>query len=268
MTDLTPIIPDIPHVDHWFETSVQKDLAILTARIAHMKDGDVRDICRLALSAIMLAVSNQDSETRYVRRLKGIKPGETLTRFTRKLVDMRARIDVYSDLRRAAVPVTVRVTCGDTRELSEIDPGSVHLVVTSPPYPNAFDYHLYHRFRLFWLGHDPVAMARKEIGSHLNYQRNGENMDGFIRDMDACFVRINQALAMGRHCCVVIGDSVFKGEVVENDAIIARIAEGRGFVHEETITRDVHRVKRSFSSPARRLKEENIVILRKVGSDV
>ena len=33
-------------------------------------------------------------------------------------------------------------------EGTAISPNSIDLVVTSPPYPNSTDYHLYHRFRL------------------------------------------------------------------------------------------------------------------------
>lgn len=266
-SEYTPevLIPAIPNIDRWFEPTVKTELGMLTARIAQLEDGDLRDFCRVALSAMTVGVSNQDGETRYASHPKGIKPGETIVRFQRKLADMRSRMLEYAALREARPAVTARVLCGDTRELRGVEPGSAHLVVTSPPYPNAFDYHLYHRFRLFWLGFDPVAMAHGEIGSHLNYQRNGENMRAFIRDMTACFSRINWALAMGRYCCVVIGDSVFKGELVKNDEVTIQIAEGCGFVLEQNIKRSLHRVKRSFATPARRLKEESIVVLRKVG---
>ncbi len=51
----------------------------------------------------------------------------------------------------------------DARDLDDVGAvkdGSIDLVVCSPPYANATDYHLYHRFRLFWLGFDPHEMAR------------------------------------------------------------------------------------------------------------
>ena len=46
------------------------------------------------------------------------------------------------------------------------------LVVTSPPYPNAYSYHLYHRSRLIWLGYDPERFKKIEIGSHRKYSAN------------------------------------------------------------------------------------------------
>lgn len=260
-----PQIPVIPNIDHWFEATVKTELGMLTARITQLEDKDLRDFCFVALSAILVGVSNQDSETRYARRTKGVKTGETISRFRRKLLDMQVRMSKYVKLRDFSTPIEALTLCGDTRKLQGIEPGSVHLVVTSPPYPNAFDYHLYHRFRMFWLGFDPVAMAHNEIGSHLNYQRNGENMKAFIRDMTLCFSRINSALMMERYCCIVIGDSVFKGEMVKNDEVMIRIAQASGFVLEQNIKRVLPQSKRSFATPARRLKEESIIILRKVG---
>lgn len=257
------VTPAIPNIDHWFTPEVKAELSLLSMRIRELQDKDIQDFCKVALSAILVGVSNQDSETRYSRRLKNIDAGETISRFKAKLADMRTRMLEFVELTGSSRPTSIRTICGDARALS-IEPNGAHLIVTSPPYPNAFDYHLYHRFRIFWLGFDPVEMARSEIGSHLNYQRNGENMSGFIRDMTRSFVHLNQALQIGRYCCVVIGDSVFGGKVVKNDQIMTEIGERSGFQLEENIKRELPKVKRSFSAPARRLKEENIVILRKV----
>lgn len=261
---IEPLIPNIPNIDNWFEPFVKTELGSLISRINQINDADIRDVCRVALAAIIVGVSNQDSETRYTKRQKLIQPGHTIARFKNKIVDIRSRLDEYNRLRNIARPVITQTICGDMRNISIIDNKSVHLVVTSPPYPNAFDYHLYHRFRLFWLGFDPVAMARNEIGSHLNYQRNGKSIEDYTRDMSQCFSHINRLLISRRHCCVIIGDSVFKGELIKNDEVIIQIAQQRGFALEHNIKRTLPSIKRSFSTPARRLKEESIVILRKV----
>lgn len=261
---LAPFVPDIPNMDRWFTPDAKAELGGLVARILQLADPDLQDFCRVALSAILLKASNQDGETRYVYRAKGVKAGETTALFQRKLTDMRVRMADYVGLREQGSYVSVRAQCADSRELPGIAARSVHLAVTSPPYPNAFDYHLYHRFRLFWLGFDPVAMGRREIGSHLNYQRNGENMVAYARDMAVCLVRVNKALAPDRYFCIVIGDSVFKGQVVKNDEVLADLAEQNGFVLEQTIKRSLPSTRRSFAAPARRLKEESILVLRKV----
>ena len=165
-------------------------------------------------------------------------------------------------------PVTSQVINNDLRLLEDFPPNlRVQLVITSPPYPNAFDYFLYHRHRMFWLGYDPIAMSKKEIGSHLNYQRKGtteENIAAFKDSMRLCFQRINNVLETYRFCCFVIGDSVFKKQLVENDRLITEVARGCGFKLEVNLEREIHAYRRSFSSVARRAKSEHILILRKV----
>ena len=57
------------------------------------------------------------------------------------------------------------------------------LVITSPPYPNAYEYWLYHKYRMYWLGEDPLAVRRAEIGARPHYfRRNPEPQTTFAAD--------------------------------------------------------------------------------------
>jgi len=60
-----------------------------------------------------------------------------------------------------------------------IKKNSIDFIVTSPPYPNAFDYCLYHRFRQFWLGFNPRILSNYEIGAHLKYQKNNQGPEQY-----------------------------------------------------------------------------------------
>ena len=258
-------LPDIPNRDHWFTPTVQEELGILLARIRMVSSQLLADFCRVAISAILVSVSNQDGETRYARKEKTIPPGTVYKRFVSKLREMWTRMEGYRENRQ---PVTSQVINNDLRVLEDFPPNlRAQLVITSPPYPNAFDYFLYHRHRMFWLGYDPIAMSKKEIGSHLNYQRKGtteQNIAAFKESMRLCFQSINSVLETYRFCCLVIGDSIFKKQLVENDQLIIEIAKDCGFKLEVNLERDIHAYRRSFSSAARRAKSEHIVILRKV----
>ena len=258
-------LPDIPNRDHWFTPTVQEELSILLARINMISSQFLADFCRVATSAILVSVSNQAGETRYARKEKTIPPGTVYKRFVSKLRQMWTRMEGYREKRH---PVTSQVINNDLRVLEDFPPNfRVQLVITSPPYPNAFDYFLYHRHRMFWLGYDPIAMSKKEIGSHLNYQRNGtteQNIAAFKDSMRLCFQRINSILETYRFCCFVIGDSIFKKQLVENDQLITEVARSCGFQLEANLEREIHAYRRSFSSAARRAKSEHIVILRKV----
>ena len=258
-------LPDIPNRDHWFTPTVQEELGILLARINMVSSPSLADFCRVAISAILVSVSNQAGETRYARKEKTIPPGTVYKRFVSKLREMWTRMEGYRERRQSVISQVIN---NDLRVLEDFPPNlRVQLVITSPPYPNAFDYFLYHRHRMFWLGYNPIAMSKKEIGSHLNYQRKGtteQNIAAFKDAMRLCFQRINGVLETYRFCCLVIGDSVFKKQLVENDQLIIEVAKGCGFKLEANLERDIHAYRRSFSSAARRAKSEHIVILRKV----
>jgi SAM-dependent methyltransferase len=77
-------IPDIPRLNHWFETDVAAALACLTNEIATAACSEqVERFMRLSLSAITVRVSNQESETRYAALRKGLQAADVFRLFER-----------------------------------------------------------------------------------------------------------------------------------------------------------------------------------------
>ena len=255
-------VPDIPNFEKWFEACVVGELALLRHLIDRTTEGLARDAALLALSRIIVRVSNQDSETRYVSASKTVRPTLTLTAFLESLGTVTRRLETAAiDLQCA----DARFLTGDARtELpSIVGDNTVDLIVTSPPYPNATDYHLYHRFRLFWLGFDPRALGRIEIGSHLRHQRNRTGFDEFCTEMADVLHGCFRILLPGRYAVFVVGDALFKGEHFSMSDAICDAARTAGFSVCGTIGRRVHDTKRSFAKPARRARDERLVVLRR-----
>ena len=73
-------IPDIPNLDHWFKRPVQDALASCAAAIAAAST-EYHDILYLALSSIIVRVSNQDSDTRYAAVLKNVSQEDVFSNF-------------------------------------------------------------------------------------------------------------------------------------------------------------------------------------------
>jgi site-specific DNA-methyltransferase (cytosine-N4-specific) len=61
-------IPAIPNLDHWFKKEVQIALSTIMSEIALQQDEEIREALQLALSSIIVRVSNQDSDTRYTQQ--------------------------------------------------------------------------------------------------------------------------------------------------------------------------------------------------------
>ena len=255
-------VPDIPNIAKWFHENAIAELALLRFLIGETTTGLAKDAALLALSRIILRVSYQESETRYVAEEKDIPTGFTLQGFQESLRTIERRLNnAASELQRADAQFVV----GDSRTAisSEVGHGAVDLIVTSPPYPNATDYHLYHRFRLFWLGFDPRELGAIEIGSHLRHQRNGSGFEEYNEDMSKVLSASYSALRSGRYAVFIVGDALFKGKTASTSKALVASAKKCGFEFLGVIDRPIHGTKRSFAQAARRARKEQIVILRK-----
>lgn len=259
--------PDIPNIEKWFDVEAQAALCLLR----HLIDTTAKDLSQdaalLALSRIILRVSNQESETRYVSVKKSVSFKICLRAYLESLRTAMRRLDnAAAELQYADAEFLI----GDSRtDLHEsIGECSVDLIVTSPPYPNATDYHLYHRFRLFWLGFDPRKLGQIEIGSHLRHQRNNSGFEEYHEDMVKVLSGCAHALAPGRFAVFVVGDALFKGESFSTASAIAEAATAAGLRVVGTVDRPIHTTKRSFAKPARRARLEQLVVLQKPNQEV
>src|SRR5262249_14161808 len=150
--------------------------------------------------------SYQDSETRYKSVPRTISHGEPTGRFAselRRLIRSLEQEHIEQD--------HLILIQGDARVRSAypLEADSVDFVVTSPPYPNAYDYHLYHRFRIYWLGDEPHELRQAEIGSHLTNQAISDAVGKYELDMLAVLDNVANVLKQGRFAVFVVGDGVY-----------------------------------------------------------
>ena len=248
--------------EFWFEPHVVEELAELRHLIGEIPSEAARNLCAVAFAAIVVTVSKQDSDTRYVRRVKVIEPGDTVRRYIRQLDGATAAVRKLDDV------VEERFACkvlnANTLEAPDIPP--LDLVVTSPPYPNAYSYHLYHRSRLIWLGHDAEQFKKVEVGSHRKYSAKGPNKatpETFRREFGQIFDWLRHRLRDSGHACFVIGDSTLDGTLVDNSSIISNAGVAAGFREVARINRKIATTRKSFNPKIGKIRTENVLILRK-----
>jgi len=259
-------IPDIPNINKWFEPNAIIELALLKHLInTQLTTDETRTIAKASLSKIITKVSNQESETRYCAVEKEVKIGQAMNAF---VSDLRMNFGKIKGLGkilnyRTSQFYTADVMSDIVGEKKLINENSVDLIVTSPPYPNAFDYHLYHRFRIFWLDGDPRTVGKKEIGSHLRHQKEKTGFESFVNEMRLAVTNCYAALKPGRYAVLVLGDAIFKGELFNTAQEIGKMSKQVGFEVVGIINRPLHETKRSMQNGARRAKDEQILILKK-----
>jgi DNA modification methylase len=262
----TPFISSAPRpssdaLTFWFEPFVVEELAEALSWCEAMPTETTRKVSRVVLSSIIVTVSHQDSDTRYVRRKKNIAPGDVLRRFARALRDATGAIAAFTE---AADP---SLTCKvyQTNVLTKPYIGQVDLVVCSPPYPNAYSYHLYHMTRMVWLGMDQPTFKREEIGSHRKYSsksQNGATVETFRSEMAEIFGWLRSHLREGGYACFVVGDSTIRGEKISNADLISEVAGQVGFREAGRFSREMQATKKAFNPSHGRIKTERIVILQ------
>lgn len=254
--------PKIANCEKWFADAAFGELAHIKFRIKQLKSDTAENIALLALSRTVLSASFQDSETRYKSVPREVNVGETTKRYIKEFESVMRSVARNAPATRYGISnfITSDVRC---LKPSDIADNSVDFVMTSPPYGNATDYHLYHRFRLLWLGFDPIALGKVEIGSHLKHQREDSGFESYFADMLQALSGIGRVLKHGRYAVLVIGDSVYKGETFDTARLLADRAAEFGFESTCVVQRSLHKTKRSFSSAGRRAAAESILILRK-----
>jgi len=239
-------IPQIPNLELWFKDFVIRELVIIKDEILKLEDKNLRNFCLATMSAIIVNVSRQDSDTRYVRVDKDIKEQDVFLRFSKQLNRMRKIMaEHYQELTRGKTVVK----CADTRMENIFEENSADLAVTSPPYPNAYDYHLYHKYRLYWLDMSPQDLKRNEIGSHAHYsKKNGLNEFDFQRDMQKCFESVSKILKPNKYFVLVIGDSILQGRKIQNNEVLRESAKNTAFKFVAEFTRNMNE-KKNTSTP-------------------
>lgn len=242
----------------WFDEAIAYELAALRELCVQQKDPACRDVLLMCLSAIVVSVSWQDSDTRYVRRSKSLSPGDAVRAFQRKVLAASEALRELS----SSTALSAAVYSADARHLEYLEPESVALVVTSPPYPNAWSYHLYHQNRILWLGEDPWAFKEDEIGSHRAYSaKAGRSAADFQDDMRRCFQSLLPALRRDALVVVVVGDSIVRGQAVRNDGTVAEAARAAGLHLVEAITRPINLRRKAFNPTIGNIRSEHILVL-------
>lgn len=254
-------IPDFLNKDHWFQKHVQHELAIIKTSISEEEISDsLKNFLLLAFSNIIVPVSNQESETRYASIIKRIAPKQAFNLFKNHVTEMVERIKEFNT---KASDIETKVEIADSRYLDHTKIEKVSLIVTSPPYPNTYDYYLYHKFRLFWLGYDVKKVQSEEIGSRNKHSSKKESIESYIRDMTKCFECFNKILGANKFFVIVVGDAIIDGKLSKGDEVIKEIAKETNFKFMDKISYNLTLVSRLFNPAFRNTsKEEHIIFLK------
>jgi DNA modification methylase len=250
----------IPNVDHWFRSDVQIAVTGLAQAISNTEYALWLDPLRLALSSILVRVSNQESDTRYAAIEKNIGRDDVFSLFAASASKLQKALE-----NRDWTLTPADVIEGNTLEVSPERVGNdVGLVITSPPYPNAYEYWLYHKYRMWWLGFDPISVKASEIGARAHFfKKNAHTAEFFVDQMRATFGLIDSVLVKLGFVCFVVGRSKIHGQIIDNGDIIDKVALEQGFESVSRFDRVINASRKSFNLSHANIKTETMLVFQK-----
>ncbi len=252
------LIPNNKNFLYWFSEEVLDRLSILKGLIIK-KPEPLQTMLLAIFSSIIVRVSYQDSDTRYAKIKRTVNPSDVDKVFKAKLTNIIRLIPESIVLDRAPVEVHQ----ADARNVPFIKAGSVSLIVTSPPYLNAYDYHKYHRQRIHWLDGN-VEFARDiEIGSHDKFTRPNATPDQYFIDMGDCFSEWERVIRKGGRCLVLIGDAIVSKKPVYVADLFVDLMKKLKFTLEKRWIRELHATKRAFNVTNSRISHEHVLLFQK-----
>ncbi len=251
---------EIPNVDHWFKTEIQLAVGALAQTLSEDLYAPWLEQLRLALSSILVRVSNQDSDTRYAAVEKNVSYDDVFDLFRASASKiMRALSERSWSLTKA------HILEANTLEVQPSDITiPVGLVVTSPPYPNAYEYWLYHKYRMWWLGFDPISVKEKEIGARAHFfKKNHHTADLFIDQMRGAFSLIDSVLVKNGFVCFVVGRSKIHGKIINNGDIVEKVASEIDLKPISRFERAINANRKSFNLSHANIKTETVLVFQK-----
>jgi hypothetical protein len=227
------------------------------------QDGFAREALKLVFSSILVKVSRQPGDT--VQRVspRRLATGFAIKLFSQKTQELAERLEEYARLLPPGVP-EVRLQVDDARKLSSVAPGSVHLVVTSPPYPGVYDYAHHHAARLRWLGMDVDTFERQEIGSRrkLRAASRDEGIKEWRDDFVESLRAIRRTLLPGGAAVLVLADSVVQKQPLYAEDVIEDLARNSQFELVATASQKrPHFHEPSIDAFRRRPRREHLFVL-------
>ena len=214
-----------------YDPHVLLELDGLRDGIAKLEAREVRRALLLVLSAALTKVSKRQGDTAPRTAPKRLAGGFAIRFFETKAKDLATRLRDFSARLPVASPAA-KCAVGDARDLSLIQPASIDLIVSSPPYPGVYDYFDHHELRLRWLGLDERHFEAAEIGARRRLSGIGFQaaVERWETEFGACLDAFREVLAPQGNITLVIADSVLGGRALYADEALRVLADQHGLV--------------------------------------
>lgn len=253
-------------INHWFSDSAIEALSCIKNEIHHFFNDDckLKIFCSLVLSTIINTVSKQESDTRYAAIEKEwISHSFVIEKYESKFTQC---LEILKNCRRSTEHIDgSKVYLHNSKKCEEVLPSeSVDMIITSPPYPNTYDYYLYHKHRMLWLDEDFKYAMNEEIGSRREFSSLKKPKDNFTKDLLDIFKSCDTVLKNGSFIVIIIGDGKIQGEIYDSKENTVTICDKIGWKLVDYSFAELDKTSRSFQASFRTNgKKEHVLTFQK-----
>lgn len=262
------LVPKIPNIGLWFDEEITNEIAKIKTFIQkyydRTEDDAIRDFLLVTLASVIRKVSKADnlSPKPYVSRRIKKKIPPVLPTFKETFLKNLDRVEEFlkSAKKGRGLIVGTDARVINHKIIRRIAPKGIDLVITSPPYINAFDYVRSLKLENFWVtsttSEDLSIYRRKQIGTEfilsseynaLPPETNNKRLNiivekiykhdkrrahvvyNFFKDMKLNFQSVYSNLKNSGVYCVVIGESKIRGINIPSHEILIDIGQEIGF---------------------------------------
>ena len=252
-----------PSIDHWFCDNSIAVLSYIKSTISELENENQKLFCQLVMSSIINTVSNQESDTRYAAiERPDLTKEKVVTIYIKKFTSILAIFKEFNAIERTCDANAYLLDSRLCKEL--LGENSVDLILTSPPYVNTYDYYLYHKHRMNWLGYDVKFSMEKEIGSRREFSSLKHEESKFSSDLKDILLACDDTLKIGGHVVLVIGDGRVAGKIYDAKENAEKICTQIGWKLEDYSFSYLDLTSRSFQKSYRtKGKKEHILVFKK-----
>lgn len=253
-------------INHWFSDESIESLSCIKNEINLFFDDEckLKIFCKLALSAIINTVSKQESDTRYAAiEKKWITHTFVMEKYKSKFNQC---LEILQNCQREKKYLDgSKVYLHNSKKCEEIlKRDSVDMIITSPPYPNTYDYYLYHKHRMLWLDEDFRYAMNEEIGSRREFSSLKKPKENFGKDLLEIFKSCDKVLKDRSFIVIIIGDGKIQGEMYDSKESTLKVCEKIGWKLIDYSFTDLDKTSRSFQTSFRTNgKKEHILTFQK-----
>ena len=259
--DVKKYISDIYLDMDYFSDRVLRKIAIIKKFIESIGTPEIQDIFRLALSSILVGISNMRRGPDLARR-KHIQEDSPVYEFLiKKLLLMAEDLDYFVGRTYGKA----NIITGDAKDKTLFEVDKYNLVITSPPYLNGTNYLRNTKLELWildFLKHDTIKILREravtaginDTFTHKNVTPVSSEVDDLVTkleqvaydqripimvstyfsDINKVLSNVRNSLKEGGRCIWVTGDSIFSDIYIPTDLITMSIARENNLMPEDS----------------------------------